>query len=354
MALSNVLGCGSYTAQLWSQGGAQLLYDDLRVASASWARVLSDTSDASVTLEGLALDPHCLQAIRYARSWRDELALVRDGSVVWQGPVTGRDAQGTAGSIQARDLSWWWDHRYLPNSHTYDQVDLATIFNELATDALSEDTTPNITVDASPTGVLATRSYRGGNYLLAGPELREVTKSGVDWTFVVRTARVGGLVVPATPIVLLQDEHLAAFPKVAEDGSVGGNRQTFVGAGGGDQDSPVVGQAADAASVAAYGLVDEVTSQDRILDSNSATAAAANRLALVSEPAIILSEVVLNQTAPILLELLVPGAVVGVAFDSTPIPVSGQFRIQKVAVTVAGEGELVTLALQPLGAGGDS
>lgn len=354
MALSNVLGCGRYTAQLWSQGGGALLYDNLKVAGAAWARVLSDTSEASVSLEGLALDPHCLAAIRTVRSWAGELALVRDGAVVWQGPIIGRDAQGTSGSFTARDLSWWWDHRYLPTTRTYDQVDLATIFNELAVDALSEDTTPNISVDATPTGVLATRSYRGGNYLIAGPELREITKSGVDWTFVVRTALVGGLVVPAEPIVLLQDEHLAEFPKVSEDGSIGGNRQTFVGASGGDQDSVYVGQATDAASRAAFGLLDEVTSQDRILDTNSAIAAAANRLALVSEPAIILSEVVLNQHAPILLELLVPGAVVGVAFDATPIAVSGQFRIQKVAVDVKGDGERVSLALQPVGAGGDA
>lgn len=353
MALTNVLGCGSYTAQLWSQGGEVLLYDNLEVSSAKWSRVLSDTSDADVSLEGLGLNPRCLEAIRSVRCWSTELALNRDGAVVWQGPITQRDAQGSSGGFSARDLSWWWDHRYLPNSHLYDQVDLATIFNELATDALSADPTPGITVNATPTGVLATRQYRGGNYLIAGPELREVTKSGVDWTFVVRTALVGGLVVPTTPIVLLQDDHLAEFPKVTEDGSTGGNRQTFVGASGGDQDSVFVGQATDAGSVAEFGLVDEVTSQDRILDTNSAIAAAANRLALVSEPAIILSDVVLSQTAPVLMSALVPGAVVGCAFQATPIPVAGQFRIQKVSVDVQGSGERVTLSLQPLGAGGD-
>lgn len=350
----NTLGCGRYTAQVYTRGGDELVFDNLPVAGARWSRVLSDTSDASVALEGIGLNPECLDAIRSVRTRAHELALVRDGVVVWQGPILTRNVRLSSGGFGARDLSWWYDHRYLPLDRSYAQVDLATIFNELAVDALSEDDSPNITVEATPTDVLATRIYRAGNFLIAGNELRELTKAGVDWTFLVREALVGGLVVPADPIVLLQDDHLATAPDVTEDGTVGGTRQTYIGAGGGEQAFPIFGQALSPSDIATYGLSDEVFNVDAIRDETSAVASAASRLALMSVPPVVLTTVVLSQSAPVLMEQLIPGAVIGCAFKASAIEVAGSFRLQKVEVDVAGDGESVTLTLQPLGAGGDS
>lgn len=355
----NELGCGSYTAQLWTKGGETLVLDDLPVTNVQWARVLSETSDAQANLVGLGLNPSCWAAIRDGSSWSHELALVRylyaghGGEVVWQGPITKKTSKFTAGGFEMRDLSAWWDRRVISFTETFSDVEVATIFNAIATDANDQDPF-GLTVDATPFGVTATRVYRAGNYLPAGPELRELTKTGVDWTIVGRDALVGGKVVPADPIVFLQDGHLREAPQVDEDGLQFSNDVIVSGAGGGETDNPVVGRATDLASVAVYGLNTTTVQNDAIRDPTSANAYAASRLALVNVPSVILGDVSLKPETPVLISQLVPGAVVSCAFTQSGIEVAGQFRLQKVAVTGQGEGERVVLSLQPVGAGGDT
>lgn len=351
----NELGCGTYTAQIWTRGGGTLLYDNLEVTDVQWSRVLSDTSEASCNLVGIGLSPSCTSAIRDTWPWEHELALSRNpGGLVWMGPVVKTSSKFTTGSMDARDLSAWWDRRNLPITREYDQIDLATIFNELALDAQFEDSF-GLVVEATPTDVLATRIYRAGNFLLAGPQLRELTKAGVDWTMVGREALVGGLVVPADPIAFLQDSHIRESPQVDRDGlSAFANRAIMSGAGGGEQDNPIYGQAQDDDSITVYGLAVETANVDAIRDSVSAAAAAQSRVELVSIPAVILGDVSLSPTAPVLVSQLVPGAVVSCAFASSGIPVAGLFRLQKVSATGQGDGERIIVSLQPLGAGGDS
>lgn len=355
MPAANELGCGEYTAQIWTRGGGQLLYDNLPVTGVKWSRVLSDTSDASCDLVGIGLDPHCASAIRDTWPWQHELALIRDpGGLAWMGPVGKATSKFTSGGFDGRDLSAWWDRRRLPIDRSYTQADLAVIFNQLALDAEVEDPF-GLEVEATPTGITADRIYRRGNFLLAGPQLRELTKAGVDWTIVGREALVGGLVVPADPIVFLQDNHILESPQVDRDGLAAfANRDTVIGAGGGEADNPVYGEASDAASIARFGLADETTNVDAIRDSVSATAAAQSRVDRVSEPAVILGDVTLAPSAPVLLEQLIPGSIVSVAFTTSGIPASGLFRLQKVQASGQGAGERIVLSLQPPGAGGDS
>lgn len=348
----NQLGCGQYTAQLWTRGGGSVLLTDVPFAGGSWSRVLDDTSAASIDMVGLGRSAKCFKAIRNGRPFEHELALARNGKVVWQGPANSKNANGTKGSYDARDLSAWWDRRKLPVDREYVAVDVATIFQQLATDAMTEDPSPGITVSTTPTGILAARKYLAGQNLIAGDQLRELSKAGVDWTVVARTVLAGGLVVPADPIVLLQDTHIVGAPNVNVDGVPMANRVTVRGAGGGEGADPIVGVCRDEASIAQYGLIDVVVQQDSIRDAASAVAAAASKLALVSVPVPILSEVTLSQYAPVLIEQLIPGATVGCAFSSSGIEVAGTYRIAKVTVAIKGKGEDVTLTLQPLGAGG--
>lgn len=354
-APANELGCGNYSASIWTRGGGTLVYDDLPVTNVQWARVLSDTSDASCDLVGIGLEPRCDSAIRETWPWQHELALSRDpGGVVWMGPVVKTSSKFTTGKIEARDLSAWWDRRNLPVTREYTLADLATIFNQLALDAELEDPF-GLTVEATPTSVLASRIYRAGNYLLAGGQLRELTKAGIDWTLVAREALVGGIVVPADPIAFLQDSHIREAPTVDRDGlSAFANRVVTSGAGGGEQDNPIVGQAEDGASIAIYGLAVETANVDAIRDPVSAAAASQSRVDLVKTPAVILGDVTLSPTAPVLVSQLVPGAVVSCAFASSGIPVAGLFRLQKVQATGQGDAERIVVSLQPVGAGGDS
>lgn len=349
----NTLGCGRYYAAVYTRGGGEIVFDNLPVTSVKWERVLNDTSTGSVGLAGLGPAGACFAALRDGDT-RHELAIIRGGSIVWQGPLTGKDGQGETGSYDASDLTAWWDWRRLGVfDRRYTDTDLATIFAQLAADAMYEDPSPNITIDTAPTGIVGTRTYIAGQYLLAGPELRELTNAGVDWTAVGRSVLVGGRVVPTSPIVLLQDAHVVGTPKVSMDGKSQRNRVGVAGAGGGgDAPLPVFGEAQDDDSIATYGLRDDVTSEDRAKDATSSAAAAASRLALVKDPPVLLDTITLDSDAPVLVSDLVPGALVGCAFTNTAIPVSGTYRIKRVAGSGQGTGETITLTLQPVGTTG--
>jgi len=354
----NELGCGFYTAQIWTKGGEDLVFDGLPVTDVEWSRVLSDTGDAQASLAGLGLNVSCFEAIRDGSSWSHELALIRtsggdgSGELVWQGPLVGKSSKFTTGGYKARDLSAWWDRRVITLDQTFTQIEVATIFNAIALDADEQDPF-NLTTDATPIGVTATRVYRAGNYLPAGPELRELTKTGIDWTIIGREALVGGLVVPADPIVFLQDDHLREAPQVDEDGMQFSNDVIVSGAGGGEQANPVVGRATDLDSVATYGLNTTTVQNDSIRDSESAAAYAQSRLALLKVPSVVMGDVSLRPSAPVLVSQLIPGSVVSCAFQTSGIPVAGQFRLQKVSAKGVGTGEIITLSLQPLGSGGE-
>lgn len=359
----NELGCGFYRAQIWTKGGEDLVFEDLPVTDVEWSRVLSDTSDGACTLAGLGLNVACFEAIRDGSSWSHELTLIRTagadgaGEAVWQGPIVGKGSKFTTGSYKARDLSAWWDRRVIDfgtiADGTFTNAEVASIFNAVAANADDQDPF-NLAIDASPIGVTASRIYRPGNYLPAGPELRELTKTGIDWTIIGREALVGGLVVPADPIVFLQDDHLREAPQVDEDGIQFSNDVIVSGAGGGEQNNPIVGRATDLDSVATYGLNTTTVTNDSIRDVPSAQAYAESRLALLKVPSVIMGDVSLRPSAPVLISQLIPGSVVSCAFATSGVPVSGQFRLQKVSVKGVGSGEIVTLSLQPLGSGGDS
>lgn len=346
----NTLGCGRYTAQVWTRGGGSLLFSALPVSSCKWDRRLDDTSEATVTLAGLGRSQKCYDAIREAKPWKHELALARDGEIVWQGPITEPQSQGTSGSYDARDLSAWWDHRKLRYDRAYSGVDLATIFQQLTVDAMTPDPTPNVVVATSDTSILGTRSYLAGQHLLIGPLLRELSDVGVDWTVVGRNVIAGGLVVPTTPIVRLNDEHLVAPPGVQLEGLAMANDVTVVGAGGGGQtDAPVFGEAIDADSISEFGLLDAVSTNSNALDATSATAGAASTLAVARRPITVASDVQLDSDAPILIQQLVPGALIEVAWRTSGIEVSGTFRLSKVSADVKGGSETVTITIQPVG-----
>jgi len=350
----NTLGCGRYSAQIWARGGGGLLFSDLEVSQVQWDRRLDDTSQASVTLAGLGRSAACFAAIRDANPWQHELAIARDGAVVWQGPIVDSASEGVKGSYDARDVSAWWDHRKERVDRTFTQTDLATIFQTLADDAMLADPSPNITVSTTPTSVLGSRTYLAGQHLLIGPQLRELSTAGVDWTVVGRDVIAGGIVVPASPIVRLNDQHLVSPPKVSKDGLAMATFVATLGAGGGEGATPVFGEASDDDSIATYGLLDSVSSNDSIRDSTSAGASSSSTLAISSVPVVVASEVSIDSGAPITIDQLVPGALIDVAWLSSGIEVAGTFRLSKVAAQAQAGAESVTITIQPIGATGSS
>ena len=170
-----------------------------------------------------------------------------------------------------------------------------------------------------------------------------------DWTMIGRSMVAGGTVINATPIVNLEDRHVMAVPQTTLDGSDQANYWGTQGAGGGQGVDPVYGSASSTSLQALDGLLESVVQETTILDNASAAANAATRLALNGSAVTLGDNLTLQPTAPVTVDQLVPGVLVGVAFTRSAVPLSGTLRLASVKASFGPSVEAVQLSLQPIG-----
>lgn len=350
MAGGLVLGCGEYVAGVRARGGGDWLSPDARWTEVSWSRSLSDTGEAS-----MRVDPAwwgCRDLLANANPWEHELVLRRDGVTVWEGPIVAKPARR---ALSARDLSTWLDRRMIRSTLEFRQVDVATIVQALVAEAMRPDPSPKLGVLASEVGILADRSYRAGKHVMVGDEVRELARTGCDWTVTgrvlfVRQPRTRYRVDERLPVI--RDEHLATLPDVTVDGVL---MVTSQGVRGFDSrlsetaDDPVYGLATNAEAIARYGLIDGLVTEDSIRDAGSAAAAAASRLGVVSAPISTIGSLQLAATAPVTIDELVPGNLIRVELDGADQPIRETRRIVSVSVSRSPASEDVTVETHPVG-----
>lgn len=346
---AGLLGCGEYEVLILTRGGKDLVAR-APWTNLNWQRVIDDTSKSS-----FQLDTSCLKDIAPARPWRHEISIVRDNEEVWAGPLIQPTAPIQGDHVvylaQARDLTAWWDHRRIHFDHSWADVDLSTMFEEIADDAMSVDRSPGLVVSGTPCGVRGTRTILALQHQMAGPTLRELTDIGVDWTVIARTVLMGGAVVPTDSIGTLHDEDFIVPPVPSYDGLSQANSWIVRGAGGGgEQPDTIFGTGRDPAAGHLDGVLESVDTITSIQDNESATSAARSRTDLTKE-VLVLQDCVLSPKATVTLAELVPGSLVDIAVNEAPIPVTGRFRLQRVNVTASQStgGEQISLALQPPG-----
>lgn len=342
------LGCGSYEAHILTRGGGELVavipWNQL-----SWGRVLDDTSQGSVSG-----DIGCCGVLSRARSWKNELVILRDGREVWVGPVLTPSSplQGSTTQFKcdAADITAWWDHRLIHEDHNFEvPTDLATIFEALSVDAMRPDTSPGLQLAVSLCGVKSVFKVLAAQHQIAGQPLRDISKIGVDWTAIGRRVLAGGLVVPTDPIGTFTDDHFIQPPIVIESGTEKANRWVVTGSGGGAAGDAIYGIGQDAASRDENGLLESVASVSTVQDYDGAVAAAKTRVALTKE-ILSVQSAILDQSAPFPIETLIPGAACELALNETCIPAHGRYRLQNVSVTAGTDGtEQVTVVFQPEG-----
>jgi len=337
------LGCGEYEAFVTTRGGLRIIGGALPWTALSWGRALDDTSEA--TLDGVS-GADCCDVLAVARPWRHELAVYRDGVRVWSGPLIRVNAPVEAAKLTARDLTAWWDRRFVHDDHSFAATDLATVFRQISEDAMEPDNTPGLYVETTPSGVLADLDVLGAQHKRAGPLLRDLANIGIDWTVVDRRILAGGLVVPTTSIGPFLIEHFVQTPTVTIDGAAQANVWHVV-SGGGSQGDSVHGHAQDQNAINADGYLEDVATVSTIQEAALAEEAAASRLALTTEP-LLVERVVLSPDAPFAIDDLVPGTVCQLCLE-TCIPVDDYFRLKSVAVTAGGKEEAVALTFEPLG-----
>ena len=347
------LGCGDYRVAVLTRGDLTRPVVEVPWNTIEWGRVLDETSEATVTAGGGCCDALLAAAVR---PWSHQLAIYRgaDGAVprrVWSGPLVAlRD--GDALTFVARDLSAWFDRRRVHTDQIHVAADLATIFEAIWDDALDPDPIEGFTLDIAPAGVDGDREVLADQYRMAGDELRELGRTGLDWTVIDRVHHVGPEEIDTPPIASLIDEHLAEPPEATIDGAGQANDWVVTGSGGGAEGAEVFGTAS--ATPGPEGLLEAVASEPAILDDTSALAAADNRLARSAAPLRFVRDLQLLDTAPVPIDRLVPGARVRVALENRCIPVRAVLRLTGVRVSVRptdrGVQETVTLDVEPLGA----
>lgn len=357
-AIRKAIGCGAYEVYVLTRGGSSLVAV-FPWTSLTFSRVLDDTSDGSAV--AYQIPAECRGPLSGVTSWRHELAIYRDGQLVWVGPVVIPQAPPDQYEIAARDLSAWWDHRLIHKDHDYSSpTDLATIFQDVAADAMAPDPSPGLAVTTTPCGVTAILTLLALQHLSAATELRDIAKTGIDWTTIARKVLAGGAVVPTGPLGPFLDEHFAVPPTPKEDGTAKANAWLVRGAGGGAAGDVVYGYQTDPVSGKLDGLLESVETDSTIKDSATAQAAAKTRVALTSVVGT-LDKCVLHPEAPFTLDELVPGALCQVRLEQTSIPVFGSYRLQRVDVTASAQSgggaagrsaslqEQIALTFQPVG-----
>jgi hypothetical protein len=336
------LGCADdYQVAIYDREG-EAQRGEVEPSEVTWTRVLDDTSEAQVTVPYAGID--CCQLLGDTRTWCNTLVISRDGDRVWEGPITRISYTDEETVISARDVSQWLFRRKIREllAFTAPQQDLAYIAEALIQHGLAPDD-PNVLpyLHVLPSGIVGARSYAADSgYVLDA--LRELGRTGVDWTALGRRIIISGEQ-PLGRLATLSDEDFLGQLTIVEDGLAAATDATVIGKG-------VRGHAG---GMGACGLLEVLVTEEEILDTSSAQAEA-QAIVNAGYPSPIYLEVPdgvqLASDAPVSISDLIPGVVIPVASERTCRTVAADLRLLKVTASfTADAGERVGVSLAPAG-----
>lgn len=343
--IGSCFGQGSWTVQVAARGGSPVSFEP-EFANLSFSKVLNASGDGRIDVPG-DLMGSCCEMLRSVEPYKDELVAYRDGDLAYVGPVTGLSV-GASAQVGSADLFSWFDLRFLEQDFHADG-DVASIFRAVFDVAYALDTSPNIAISTRDTGVDAVREFRGVEFRRAADVMRELARTGLDFTMDGRRLLAGGAEVflDAQPLILHDEGVVSAT--VSRDASAFATDVAVFGATAETGGVPVTGRATR--SQGRYGLVQRSFTELLIEDDTSADANALARLEAM-QPAPLRVRAVLSPEAAFGFGDLIPGRRVDVRlFAVTCIEVGQMMRLQQVNVSV-GETEEVSVDLIPIGVSG--
>lgn len=356
------LGPAEYRVLVQYRGGTLDFYEATAWLSLDWSRVVDDISSGSVTLPVTEADRQDGSLLGRTRAWQHELALHRKEpggtfEEVWVGPIVEIAWASATVKLSARDLTQWWERRRLPRDRSFVNVDLGTIFATLHEDAMHADTSPNLTVSPHVTGIVGTRTVLAAARRRAADELRELARTGVDYTVIGRNVIIGGQEVPVARLPVLTDAAMdLGFDGggLTEAGLFTGTEVTVVGSVAQDQNNPnaEVPVATVGGVSAELGLIQREFSEGSIEDAGSAQAAAFTRWQMVKTTPLFLDGRLRAAGAPPFRQLI-PGAVALAQLQSGARTIDQDVRLADLRVSAtAGDGgvtEQVSASFIPVG-----
>lgn len=375
------IGCGSYEVYFKQKCGGDYVCRAERVLSLSYNRILNDTSVAKVTLGLRGTSEECCLCLGRLNPWEHEISIYRNGQEVWVGPIVEIefDTANDKATFTARDLSTWLERRVVElrgQDYDVENVDSKDVFEYLMNHAYCKQPWC-MTWNSSPTGIFVTKYYPshdnserwGGTYPIVGDEIRSLSEFGVDYTVVNRHMYAGDLQVspPTASNVVLLDAHWAKGPVVRVSGINMTTRAIVAGGDGGwdgyyDEqvwiEPPVSGPISPGQLTSdqiQYGLIETFQTESNLYDEdttispNAITQVAYGRHELDSQPFVYIDGGQLSNRAPLVMENLVPGAIMEVRMQETCRPFSGAHRIYEVTVSLNATEETIGLQLAPVG-----
>lgn len=366
-----MLGCGQYEVYFQTRGGDTFVCRARNLVSLTFNRLLNDTSEATAVLALNGQDSECCACAGSIDPWEHEMAIFRDGVEVWVGPIVNIDIDldSLRATFFANDLFAWTDRRWveLPgNDYEVEEVEMASVFDWLLSHGYYKDPW-NMQWTLSQTGIPLDKFYPGfeapdrwgGLYPTVGDELRQLTRSGCDFTVYRRVLIGGGIQVnPPVEIPRLIDTHWAKLPTIkvvgssmaTEVGVAGGNSGTF-----GYYDDQMWIEATDDEYRARYGLLQrfyaepELDEEDTTFLPNAITQTAYGLREIKKQPYTYIQGGELAQGAPIEFEELIPGAVISVGLLQTCRTIDTDYRLTQVSVTYDADRESVAVEMTPKG-----
>lgn len=346
--LGRVLGCSqSMQVRIQPQGGAGAKVTLLDPISVSWSRALDDTSEAEAVIPVRSLE--CCSVLSGVRPWSHELALVRDGVTVWEGPITHvKDSRGDGAiTLSARDVTAWFTKRRIHYGYDYtgDPQDLSTIAVKAIRDGLALGD-PNILryLQVSPAQVSAERKV-DPNTVLVDDEIRAMTTAGLNFTALGRAIYVFSQAQALTEIPGLTSKDFDGEVFLEWDGLSAVDDMVVIG-------EAVSGQYATEGGV--YGLLEGVGKADGVLNGTAAQAAARVQVEGSFPPPLFIasgSVGALRSRAPVTIHDLIPGVVTTLTISGNCSHISQLMRLEKVAVTWEAGVEKVSPTFAPASRG---
>lgn len=370
------LGCGVYDVFIFDRGLRRIV-GRTPFTTLNWNRVLDDTSDATVTVDGVSNTGalrSCCQLLGGLNPWQHEIGIYRTGRRVWSGPVLTVQFPAEQVLIHALDLSGWLTIREIIHTRNDVGVDLAAIWVAYVSDAMSVENTAGLYAHpALDTGVTADRLYTEDMHSIASDAIAELARTGLDWTCIDRVMSGGPTLAQppafpgATPIPTLIDESFALAPTVTRDGSIMGNAWRSLGMAVPPSTTPLMGEygpaypatvdhiAQDAAPdyaalEAQFGRIDRVVNETKILDQASINQNAATRYDLTKRPVDVIDSGKLLPSAGITIDQLTPGSLQNLHLSRACVQIAAVYRLKSLSVTAASDGsEEVDGAWEPVG-----
>lgn len=229
------LGCGVWRAflqQIGSDTQIEFPYSQL-----STGLKLSDSAQSTVSLYPSQINTYCCDVLADIYPFQYDLVLYRNSEQAFIGPIVDVAYGRSTITITAQDSFYWLEKRVCDVDLNNLYTDLGNIFKFLFTVAMGQDPIPGLELVVQEVGRKGSREAKGGEFIRVADSMRELAKSGLEFTTVGRKIYawgIGSCPFPNLPTLLTEDfgEDITlqlAGTEYGNDIIVTGNNSEFTG-----------------------------------------------------------------------------------------------------------------------------